>query len=180
MKQNNTASKRVESRVYVGTFGKYSRGSIAGAWLVLQDYSDYDEFLKACKELHKDEENPEFMFQDWENIPEGAISESYLNPTIWEAFDAIESNYEEFATYCNYMESIRRGDDFADVVERFEERRQGEYSSEEDFAEQVAEDTGITESIPEDLRHYFDYSAFARDLFASDYSYCDGYVFCCC
>src|SRR5690349_16831915 len=53
-------------RVYVGTYAKYNNGSIAGAWLDLEDYADKDSFLAACAELHKDEDDPEFMFQDFE------------------------------------------------------------------------------------------------------------------
>ncbi len=53
-------------RVYVGTFGKYAAGSLRGKWLDLEDYNDKDEFTKACKELHKDEADPEFMFNDHE------------------------------------------------------------------------------------------------------------------
>lgn len=36
------------------------------------------KFLAACAELHKDEHDPEFMFQDWEGIPAEMISESYI------------------------------------------------------------------------------------------------------
>jgi len=31
--------------VYVGTYAKYNQGSIAGAWLNLEDYSDKDTFI---------------------------------------------------------------------------------------------------------------------------------------
>ena len=56
-----------EARVYVGTYGKYNNGSLFGAWLDLSDYSDKEDFYEACRELHKDEEDAEYMFQDWEN-----------------------------------------------------------------------------------------------------------------
>ena len=44
-----------EARVYVGTYNKYNNGSLFGKWLDLSDYSDKDEFMEACRELHKDE-----------------------------------------------------------------------------------------------------------------------------
>ena len=65
-----------EARVYVGTYGKYNNGSLFGTWLNLSDYLDKEDFYEACRELHKDEEDAEFMFQDWENVPEGLIGES--------------------------------------------------------------------------------------------------------
>ena len=39
------------ARIYVGTYAKYNNGSIAGAWLNLDDYSDKDAFLAACRKL---------------------------------------------------------------------------------------------------------------------------------
>ena len=48
-----------EARVYVGTYNKYNNGSLFGKWLDLSDYSDKDEFLEACRELHKDDQDPE-------------------------------------------------------------------------------------------------------------------------
>lgn len=65
-----------EARVYVGTYGKYNNGSLFGSWLDLSDYSDKEDFYEACREIHKDEEDAEYMFQDWENVPENLIGES--------------------------------------------------------------------------------------------------------
>ena len=44
-----TAEKHTETgaRIYVGTYGKYASGSIAGRWLNLEDYADRDAFLDA-------------------------------------------------------------------------------------------------------------------------------------
>ena len=50
-----------EARVYVRTFHKYNTGSLYGKWLELSDYSDIEEFYDACKELHAEEEGPEYM-----------------------------------------------------------------------------------------------------------------------
>lgn len=57
--------------VYVGTYGKYNNGSLKGGWLNLADYPKYEDFLKACKALHKGEHDPEFMIQDTEDFPDG-------------------------------------------------------------------------------------------------------------
>ena len=52
--------------VYCGTYRKYNEGSIDGAWLDLASFKDYDEFMEVCRLLHRDEEDPELMFQDYE------------------------------------------------------------------------------------------------------------------
>lgn len=84
-----------EARIYVGTYAKYNDGSIFGKWLDLSDYSDKEEFYEACRELHKDEHDPELMFQDWEYIPSGLIGESWLSDNIFEIIEAIEDMGEK-------------------------------------------------------------------------------------
>ncbi|MDV3778667.1 antirestriction protein, partial [Elizabethkingia anophelis] len=85
--------------IYVGTYKKYNEGSLFGKWLNLSDYSDYDELLEAMKELHQDEEDPEFMFQDYE-CPSfigsfGLIGESYISNVIYDIIGQIsDSGYD--------------------------------------------------------------------------------------
>ena len=91
--------------VYVGTYAKYNNGSLSGAWLDLSEYSDKEEFYEACRELHGDEEDAEFMFQDWENVPEGLIGESWISENFFALRDAVESlndtEQEAFFVWCN-------------------------------------------------------------------------------
>ena len=55
--------KEEHPAVYVGTYRKYNEGSLYGAWLDITKFEDYDEFISVCKFLHRDEEDPELMFQ---------------------------------------------------------------------------------------------------------------------
>lgn len=48
-------------KIYVGTYSKYNNGSIDGKWITISDYNTYEEFVDACRELHSDESDPEFM-----------------------------------------------------------------------------------------------------------------------
>ena len=91
-------------KIYCGTYAKYANGSIDGAWLDLEDYSDKDEFLAACRELHKDEADPEFMFQDWEGIPDDMVSEFHVSPECWDVLEA----YDEFESQQEVTERARR------------------------------------------------------------------------
>ena len=61
--------------VYVGTYHQYNGGSIFGKWFDLTDFDDEDAFYDACRALHAAEDDPEFMFQDWEGIPSQFASE---------------------------------------------------------------------------------------------------------
>ena len=65
-----------------------------GAWLDLSDYAD-KEFYETCRELHKDEEDAKYMFQDWEfqdweNVPEGLIGKSWISGNFFTLRDAVE------------------------------------------------------------------------------------------
>lgn len=67
------------ARVYVGTYAKYNRGSIYGAWIDLAKCETYNDFLRKCKEVHKGERDPEFMIQDSEGFPDGLDCMEWLN-----------------------------------------------------------------------------------------------------
>ena len=167
-----------EARVYVGTYGKYNNGSLFGAWLDLSDYSDKEDFYEACRELHKDEEDAEYMFQDWENVPENLIGESWISENFFTLRDAVEklcdTEQEAFFVWCNYKSHDLSEEDADDLVRDFQDEYQGQYDDEEDFAYQIVEECY---DLPEFAKTYFDYKQFARDLFMCDYWFDDGFVF---
>ena len=81
---------------------------------------------------------------------------------------------DEQRAYEAYLD-IRSDSDI--TVEDFREHYCGEWHSEEEFAENLVEDLGILDEVPEHLRRFFDMEAYARELFAYDYDYTDGFVF---
>ena len=143
-----------EMRVYVGTYSKYNSGSIAGAWFDLADYSDKETFIEACRELHQDEADPELMFQDWEDIPASMISECSIDVALWEIMD--EPDLDAVKAYLSIF-GAWDADDFSD-------RYRGHFDGWVAMAEELMEETGELETIPEHLRNYFDFDAYARDL----------------
>lgn len=162
-----------DAKVYVGTYAKYNNGSIKGEWLSLSDYYDKDEFLEACEKLHSDEENPEFMFQDWECIPDGFISESDIEEELFEliqeAQDLSGSVRDAFFVYLEHFGKHSS-------VQDFWEKYMGEFDSERDFAEYIIDEIQ-PDTLSDFAKSYFDYDAYARDLFMCDFLYLDGYVF---
>jgi antirestriction protein len=157
-------------RLYVGTYAKYNSGSIKGAWLALTDFDDREAFLAACRELHKDETDPELMFQDSENIPAGLYSESTC-PDLWEILNECERHGVELETLSAF---VAGGLGDWDEVQACAERFCGSFRSIEDFAEHLCEDCGTLNEMPEHLRCYFDVKSYARDLFiGGDYSELD-------
>ena len=151
--------------IYCGTYRKYNEGSLYGAWLDISKFSDYEEFIDVCRQLHADEEDPELMFQDYECFPSSLYSESCMD----------EKTFDKILEYAELDDDDREavddwmalGHDFD--MERFSEAYQGHFSSEEDFAEHIVDECYDIEKCMGSLSSYFDYKAFARDLFISDY-----------
>ena len=141
--------------LYVGTYHKYASGSIKGAWFNLEDYADKDEFLEACKALHSDEEDAEYMFQGFADFPLALYHESAIDDTLFEFVHLSEEEQEIMEAWLNF------GNDFD--VGQMRECYAGKFDSLTEWAENFLEDTGQLNEIPERLRYYFDYEAYARD-----------------
>ena len=167
-----------EARVYVGTYNKYNSGSLFGKWLDLSDYSDKDEFLEACADLHKDEQDPEYMFQDYENIPETLFSESSLSEKFFELRDATENMdetvQEAFFIWCEDANKDFNKEDADSLVSAFTNDYIGQYDSEEDYAEEYIREI---QDLSDFVLQYFNYAQYATDLFYSGYWFKDGFVF---
>lgn len=166
--------------VFVCTYHKYNCGrSLDGAWLDLTKFADYDEFMAVCRYLHRDEADPELAFLDFENFCREWYCESSLDERtfdlIREYAELDEDEQEAFDAFLAYKGAGREDC----VFEDFREAYCGKWSSEEDFAEQLAEDCGMLHDVPENLRCYFDWSKFARDLFMCDYYFDSCHVFRC-
>lgn len=76
-------------RIYCGTYHKYNSGSLKGEWIDLTDFADKDEFYEYCAELHSDEDDPEFMFQNYEHpdIFGDMISEGGMDDQVFKMIE---------------------------------------------------------------------------------------------
>lgn len=141
-------------------------------------HSESHETILTLSQKHKDEEDVEYMFQDYENIPEVLISESWISENFFALRDAVEdlsdTEQEAFFLWCNYKSRDLGEGDADDLVRDFRDEYQGEYDDEEDFAYEIIEECY---DLPEFAKTYFDYKQFARDLFMCDYWFDDGFVF---
>ncbi len=71
--------------VFVCTYHKYNEGRpLAGMWLDLTTFSTYGDFIAACRWLHRDEADPEYMHLDYENMPDSFYSESGMSEDTFE------------------------------------------------------------------------------------------------
>ena len=120
-----------------------------------------------------DEEDPELMFQDYEAFPRKWYDESCFGQCCFEVV-------REYWDLCEQY-SPDAVDAFIDwgceELEHFEDCYVGEYDSEEDYAREIVDECYDLEKLMGHLANYFDYDAYARDLFMNDYYYDNGYVF---
>jgi len=148
------------ARVYVGTYAKYNAGSISGQWLDLDDYADADDFLEACRELHADESDPEFMCQDWEGVPDSLAAEcpDWEQVFAWIALD--EDDRELLGAWTSY------GREFDPDAAR--DAYLGTYATLADYVEEFWRDAGgFGEASGDQWWHptrYIDWERMASDL----------------
>lgn len=177
----------VKPAVYCGTYNKYNNGSLAGAWMSLEDYSTPEEFFKACRELHKDEDDPEFMFQDFEGYPEGLYSESMGLVDAARLFAWVKLDEDDRELLEEYADAIGSRDEYTEDVEAVRElfecrlddiRQQYDniFISNEKALAYHFHDSGLIE-IPEHLEGYMDWEAIGRDYLQDMSVSSNGWVF---
>ena len=159
--------ERESPALYCGTYGKYNSGNLGGMWVNLSTFDSYDEFVNFCKAIHADEEDPELMYQDFANIPDSLYHESMG-----------EEEFNNILEYCELCDdySVSAVDDFLEIfrpedMDNMQDAYVGEYDSKEDFAREIVNDCYDIENMMGSLADYFDYEAFARDLFMCDYHF---------
>jgi len=162
-------------RIYVGTYEKYNSGSIAGKWLDI-DAMSKSEFYTKCEELHKDEKDPEFMFQDFENIPKNMIGESWVSDLVFEIAENVEEgDLEAFFEFLNAFGIDAENNDINELVDEFTDCYRGEHDTLKDYIEEMFDECYMPE-VPESMRFYISYDLVYREH-AHNYYFCNGHVF---
>jgi len=167
MNTTKNKTKKLQAAVYVGTYAKYNNGSIEGGWLKLSNYNNKDSFIEACRKLHKDESDPELMFQDFEYIPCSMIGESWIEGKFWDYINLVD----------DYLDAdiIQAAIDLDIEPENIEDAFSGQYDDDESFAIETAEACGFEEPSVWPY-NCINWEQAARDLMY-DYSEWDGFYF---
>ena len=149
--------------LYVGTYRKYNEGSLYGAWLDLTDYADAEEFLEACRELHKDEADPELMFQDCEGLPDSLYCESASIAQLEQIYEYI-AKCEEFGQ--DLVDAVLEdGGSFDDCEDTYYLCDDDMLNQEENIGISYADQIGGVENLDRaTLERFFDFEAYGREL----------------
>lgn len=184
-------------RIYVAVLADYNAGRLTGEWIdldgmdleTLQDRvtlllskstePNVTRTCPACSALDATEPDPEcelchgkveypsaeeYAIHDHEGFPEGVQPGEYTPLSeIVETVEMLEEHGEAWAAYADHV-----GREYA-TKEAFEDAYCGTWDSEQAYAENLLEDMGTIPNDDSVLSQYFDYKAFTRDLFMSDY-----------
>ena len=133
-----------------------------GQWVDLP--ADPDELRNIIKEVQAESDCEEVMISDYEGAIECSEYANIfdLNEQAEELADLSDDDLEiikAIQTECGYCFEEAR-----DVYESGDFCMYYDCYNMTDVAYQICEECGILDSIPEDLRGYFDYEAYGRDL----------------
>jgi antirestriction protein len=163
-----------ERKIFLGCLACYNEGRIIGQWLNLDEY-DYEELEEKAKTIVK--ESPcvygeEYDIQDFEGFYKLLKGSSPSLNDIWTAHEALKLIEEETDDIDLFMEFVELEgyDDLilagnADqVLNRFGDKYLGSWKTLEEWAYDFMEDTYFShEKVPDVIKNYFDYQAYARD-----------------
>ena len=149
-------------QLYIACLASYNSGLLFGAWIRAdQSASEIQDEIQNMLAKSPVEDSEEWALHDYEGFGSIKLSE-----------------YEDLETVVAYVEFIaEHGELGAELIANYgieeaetmlEERYHGEHDSEVDFARMIFDDC-YSGAIPENLSWYFDYDAFARDLFINDF-----------
>jgi len=166
-------------RIYVASLSDYNAGRLHGAWLDC-DGKTADELQDEVNAMLAKSPEPvaeEYAIHDHEGFGHGLIEEYTPLSDVAAIVDVLEraDDPDALLEFCEYFAADLTE---ADTLERFEDAYCGQWDGETEFAENLADDLGFLADVPDTIRFYFDYNAFARDLFLDGYTRTEsGYVF---
>ena len=157
---NEAVDEEDAPRVYVGTYGLYNEGSLEGDWFNLMDYDSKKDFYKALAERFKGiDDDPEYMFQDWENCGD-LVTEYGINDKLFDLISEYRSD-DRGMDWDAYIQ-LAPEYDLDDIFMVVEKPRYG--NDNEAIGRQYVDELGVSELGEDTIENYFDYEAFGRDL----------------
>jgi len=139
--------------VFVSTYKKYAEGRIVGAWIELGSPLQFNTDIE---KLHADETDPEYMYQDYKDVPRALRNENKIDSRIWEYADLSENDMDIVQTWWQENDAST---EITEILDSYV----GTYADPEEYAREVIEEMGVFEKYP-NLENFFDYEAFAREL----------------
>ena len=153
----------MEFKIYVSTYEKYNEGNLFGEWINLANFNDSPAFYSYCQNLHKDEKDPEFMFQDYEGIPKRLVGESWIDDRVFELLNLALPEEEQTA----FIEWLDNNGWYEVDLDRgyylFEQSWRGNYDTLEEYTDEEADERFELSTRNDAISYYFDYEKYYND-----------------
>jgi antirestriction protein len=160
-------------KIYVADLEAYNNGKLKGQWVDLSDYDNGEEVMQKIGEIVGDNE---YAIHDYENFSRDLYSESMGEDDFNKVIQVYKVS-EDKGIPADVLGTIMREYEPDDLEEWIDEHYEGEFSSDQELAENYVESIGGVAELGQDtLERYFDYESFGRDL-AYDYHEYDGHYF---
>ena len=149
-------------KIFISNLKEYNEGQIIGEWVSLPC-----EGLEEVLDKISNNGNDELFISDYETDISGLkVSEYEDILQLNEIAEEIEEMREdELIAFQAYLEQYANN-----MEQALEEVHQGNYriyyncDNMEDVAYQVVNDCGLLDGVPEEVKIYFDYEAYGRDM----------------
>ena len=148
-------------KIFITNLGKYVEGELVGEWLELP--ATEDEINELMERIGIGEEYEEVFITDYEsdlNIKVGEYDNiEALNEMADEIVSLDEWELETLEALLTYF------DDVEEALENIEDVTiWSDCDDMAEVAEQYAEETGLLDDVPDELKLYFDYDLYGRDM----------------
>lgn len=162
-------TETITTRAFVQCLACYNAGRLNGSWCEPDEAAEY-----RCP---RDPTHEEYACHDIEGLPSYFVSE--MSPLVFselcELLDGLNESYQPLEAFAAYCANLGISTPDSSDLNAFDEIYNGEWDSEEEFAEDLAND--ICESAEHRrllTQHvwpysYIDWERAASDLFMSDY-----------
>jgi antirestriction protein len=148
-----------------------------GTWVELDESTTWETIAEAIREKIPSAEIDEILCADAEGMARHFLSRhDCFDLNGWQEWiAAVERAHYDAEIIAAYCDNVGQWDESA--VTDAEDNYCGTFENAAEFAEDYAESTGMLESIPENLRHYFDFEKFGNDMLCGDVFESDGHYF---
>lgn len=148
--------------IFITNLGKYNEGELVGEWVKLP--VSEEEFEAVFERIGINEEYEEHFITDYETDITGLkVGEYDSIEDLNELAETLEDLDEYEREIVEAM--ISEGYNLEEALEKKDDCMiYNDCNDMEDVAREYAEETGLLDSIPENIRNYFDFEAFGFDM----------------
>jgi antirestriction protein len=139
-----------------------------GLWVDMDEITEWDQVKAQLEEKFPNSEVDEILCSDIEGLPKFFYASNCdsFGMREWAAFKEEQSEYRlEEDLISAYFDNCG-----PTPLESVEDAFWGEFDTDEDFARDYLEASGMLAGLPEHLAYYFDYEKYARDLMMDCFS----------